>query len=128
MRTNYFKKLVKDLDKLLAEIQPLKRLRVALTEQEDQQALANAKIINDLKKARKLLHKDFDAAAALIANIPYFLKSPHGDITKQDKYVGSMKVYRVTDTLRHYVRMIDLSREGQVGKGKIWNNVLVLLG
>jgi hypothetical protein len=74
-----------------------------------------------LIKAKGLLRTDFDKAAGLIANIPYYLVNPNSDLdTKKYRYVGSDAVYSETDILRHYVRMVDLDNgQSVVGKGKV---------
>jgi hypothetical protein len=124
---NYMAKLVKELaelNKKLKEVKPGQSVKAK------SKFLANKKVIDDLKKAEGLLKTNFNKAATLISNIPYYIVSfREGEEFKPKakyKYYGTDDVYSETDSLRHYIRMIDLSGGGQVGKGELWNNIMVL--
>ena len=127
-KTNYRTRLENSLSKFLEEVVLLKDIKTPLSDEYEKKLFANKLVIDNIRKASKLLSKDFDKAAALICDIPHYIVNPNPRSGKY-KYVGSDRVYSMTDGMRHCIRMIAVDRDHgrALDVGKPWNNNLILL-
>ena len=136
MSKNYIKSLNRDLNKLIKSLKVNNKITQVLpNDRSEKELICNRIVLNDLKKAQNYLKiGSFEKAANLICNIPYTIYGYGVDeqnileskTKKKRLYVGSNAVYSKTDTLRHYIRMIDLTDVSSMRNKKIWNNVLVI--
>lgn len=125
--TNYKTLLTKSFKKLVKETKLIKNCTKELTKEEDDQLLANKYTLNQIKKAAKLYKTDPMKAAEILCNIPYNLVFPKENYSKKYKIVGSMALYRFTDSMRHYYRMLELQDSHKTAFNKPWHNNLIAL-
>lgn len=110
------------LTNTIKKMQLLENETTSLDKKQDKLLLANQKVISMLKESLEKFDTDFNKSCELICEIPYNIVNPGKDINKYP-FVGSSATYRITDTLRHYIRMLP---ESDFSNKNIWNNVLII--
>ena len=110
--------------KKLLTANKIKNVNIELTENQNKELLVNAFVFNEIKKANNLLKTDIEQVYDIICEIPHNTVNPHKGCELKYTYVSSKAIYELTDSMRHYVRMMSFYNEN-IG-GSCLNNIIMV--